>query len=120
MSFALADKWAWDFWLAQDGGNYHLFFLQADKSLGDPDLRHWNVSIGHAVSTDLRSWKALGTCLAPARGPAFDDGTTWTGSIIRHDGLWHLFYTGTSTSEDRKKQRIGLATSTDLHRWQRH
>lgn len=120
MSLAPADRWVWDFWLAQDGADYHLFFLQSDRSLGDPELRHWNVSIGHAVSTDLRAWKELGTCFAPAAEPAWDDGTTWTGSVLRHDGVWHLFYTGTSMSEGRKKQRIGLATSLDLHHWRRH
>ena len=120
MSFALADRWVWDFWLARDGADHHLFFLQADRSLGDPELRHWNVSIGHAVSTDLRAWTDLGTCFAPAAEPAWDDGTTWTGSVLRHDGLWYFFYTGTSRSEDRKKQRIGLATSADLHDWRRH
>ena len=35
------------------------------------------------------------------------------------DGLWHLFYTGTSRAEDGLKQRIGHATSTDLHNWTR-
>ena len=35
------------------------------------------------------------------------------------DGLWHLFYTGTSRAEDGLKQRIGHATSTDLHNWAR-
>ena len=34
-------------------------------------------------------------------------------------GLWHLFYTGTCRAEDGKKQRIGHATSTDLHTWTR-
>ncbi len=120
MAFALDTHWVWDFWIARDGADYHLFFLQAPKAVGNPELRHWHVSIGHAVSTDLRRWKALGTCFWPSDGPAFDDGTTWTGSVIRHDGLWHLFYTATSKAEDCRKQRIGLATSTDLHDWHRH
>ena len=38
-----------------------------------------------------------------------------------HDdaGLWHLFYTGTRLSEKSLYQRIGHATSTDLHNWTR-
>ena len=51
-------------------------------------------------------------CFAPAEAPAWDDYTTWTGSVVQgDDGLWHLFYTGTSRSEDGLKQRIGHATS---------
>ncbi|MGF1624543.1 MAG: family 43 glycosylhydrolase [Alphaproteobacteria bacterium] len=119
MTYRLTDKWIWDFWLARDVDAYHLFHLQADRALGDPDLRHWNASIGHAVSTDLVRWQSLGTCFAPAPGPAWDDGTTWTGSVFRHRDRWHLFYTGTARADDCRKQRIGLATSDDLHRWTR-
>jgi len=118
--FALEDKWIWDFWTVRDGQTWHMFFLQADKSLGNPDLRHWNVSIGHATSLDLKSWNYLGTCFAPAATPAWDDYTTWTGSVIQaDDGLWHFFYTGTSHADQGMKQRIGHATSKDLHNWQR-
>ncbi len=35
------------------------------------------------------------------------------------DGLWHLFYTGASHAEDGLYQRIGHATSTDMHGWKR-
>jgi beta-fructofuranosidase len=117
---ALSDKWIWDSWYAHDGERWHAFFLQADKSLVDPDLRHLNVTQGHAVSTDLVSWEHRGICLTPSAGPAFDDFTTWTGSVVRgDDDLWHLFYTGTSRAESALYQRIGHATSSDLHTWQR-
>ncbi len=120
MVLALSDKWVWDSWYVRDGDLWHGFFLQADKSLGDPELRHWNVTIGHAVSRDLTSWTYLGTCLAPSVSPAWDDKTTWTGSVVQDsDGLWHLFYTGTSAAEDGLLQRIGHAVSRDLHDWQR-
>lgn len=120
MVIALEKKWIWDSWYVNDGQRWHGFFLQADKSLGDPDLRHFNVSQGHAVSDNLIDWQHLGTSLAPSAGPAWDDYTTWTGSVIRGDDeLWHLFYTGTRRAEDGLYQRIGHATSTDLHNWQR-
>ena len=117
----LDDHWAWDFWLADDGALYHLYFLTAPTSVGDPDQRHWNVRVGHAVSTDLTDWSVLGDALWPSTEPAFDDYTTWTGSVVRaDDGTWCMFYTGTSHAERGLKQRIGLATSTDLHTWRKH
>lgn len=121
MVIALQDQWIWDSWYVHDGTRWHGYFLKADKSLGDPDLRHFNVSQGHAVSDDLVHWTHLGTCLAPAKGQGtFDDTTTWTGSVIRgEDGLWHLFYTGGGSAEGGLYQRIGHATSTDLHSWER-
>jgi len=120
MVIALDEKWIWDSWYAHDGSRWHGYFLQADKSLGDPDLRHLNVSQGHAVSNDLVSWTHLGTCLAPSGQPAWDDYTTWTGSVTCDEaGLWHLFYTGGCHAEQALYQRIGHATSTDMHNWVR-
>jgi beta-fructofuranosidase len=120
MTIALPTKWIWDSWYVRDGDLWHGFFLQADKALGDPELRHFNVTQGHATSRDLRTWEHKGTSFAPAPSPAWDDYTTWTGSVVQDDaGLWHLFYTGTCRAEDGLKQRIGHATSTDLHSWTR-
>jgi beta-fructofuranosidase len=116
----LADDWVWDFWLADDGESFHLFFLKAPRSLGDPNLRHWNVTIGHAVSADLTQWQVVEDALRPAAVPAWDDCSTWTGSVVRgDDGLWWMAYTGTSAAEDGLKQRIGIATSPDLYTWTR-
>lgn len=120
MVIAIEGKWLWDSWYARDGDTWHGFFLQADRSLGDPDLRHFNVSQGHATSADLVNWEHRGTMFRPAEGPAWDDYTTWTGSVVQgDDGLWHLFYTGARRAEDGLYQRIGHATSTDLHAWER-
>lgn len=127
MTLALTDKWVWDFWMIQDEpaergaqGLFHIFYLQAPKSLGDPDLRHWNVSIGHAVSSDLTNWTIRPDALAPASTPAWDDMSTWTGSIVRHQNRWYLFYTGTSKAENGLVQRVGMAWSDDLDNWEKH
>lgn len=113
----LPDHWLWDFWIADDGTAYHLFFLKAPR-VGDPDLRHWNVCIGHAVSPDLRTWEVLADAIRPSSEPAFDDYATWTGSVVKgDDGLWHMFYTGLSHADSGQVQRIGVATSPDLHHW---
>jgi beta-fructofuranosidase len=31
-----ADYWIWDSWIADDGDTFHLYFLQAPRSLVDP------------------------------------------------------------------------------------
>ena len=118
MTIKIDGKWIWDSWYARDGDTFHGFFLQADTSLGDPDLRHLNVTQGHATSKDLVTWTHLGTMFGPAKTTAWDDSTTWTGSVVQDDaGLWHLFYTGTCLAEKSLYQRIGHATSPDLTTW---
>lgn len=115
----LEKKWVWDFWFAVDGSDYHMFYLQADKSLGNPDLRHWNVSVGHAVSQDLKSWKILPDAIAPTTGndDAPDSFTTWTGCVIKENDKWIMYYTGTKRAEKGLVQRVCMATSPDLIQW---
>jgi beta-fructofuranosidase len=114
----LPGVWIWDFWLADDGDRYHLFFLFASRDLGDERRRHHRAAIGHAVSEDLRSWVRVGDVVAASEPPAFDDLATWTGSVVRdRDGRWWLFYTGVTLVDDKIRQTIGAASSTDLMVW---
>jgi beta-fructofuranosidase len=116
----LAASWVWDFWIADDGERYHLFFLKASRALLDPDRRHWRASIGHATSPDLVNWTEHADALLPDDSPAFDDLATWTGSIVREpSGLWRMFYTAVNRAEGGIAQRISSVVSDDLFTWRR-
>jgi len=118
--FKTSASWVWDFWLADDGERFHLFFLKASRALHDPDRRHWRATIGHAVSADLVEWTEVADALVPSDGPAFDDLATWTGSVLRGpDGSWRMFYTGVDRAGKGLVQRIGSAVSDDLFVWRR-
>jgi beta-fructofuranosidase len=116
----LPDKWVWDFWVVRDRDEHHVFYLQAPRSLGRPALRHHNASVGHAVSSDLRTWRVLPDALAAGQAGSWDDLAVWTGSAIGHGGRWYMLYTGIGSAEEGLVQRIGLATSDDLVRWEKH
>lgn len=122
MVLRLEDKWVWDFWFAQDGADYHIFYLQAPRNLEYEPQRHWHVSVGHALSKDLLNWQIMPDALGPSVGnvDAFDNFTTWTGSIIQYQEEWFMFYTGGSKADQGLIQRIGLAKSSDLIDWQKH
>jgi beta-fructofuranosidase len=120
MPLRLKDKWVWDFWLARDGPQHHIFYLQAPRALRRPELRHHNATIGHAVSFDLRRWRVLPDALHPGPAGSWDDLATWTGSVIQHEGRWHMLYTGINASEGGLIQRIGLAVSENLIHWSKH
>jgi beta-fructofuranosidase len=118
MSLRLAGQWVWDSWFVRDGETVHAFYLQASRALGDPNRRHRNVSVGHAISSDLTNWTVIEDALAISDSPAFDSYTTWTGSVIKKDdGTWMMFYTGTSREDGGDIQSVGAATSTDLIKW---
>lgn len=124
MTFSLATHWVWDFWLADDGDLFHLYYLHAPRSLGDEALRHRNARVGHATSADLRTWDDHGEVLGPGEPGAFDETATWTGSVVRGpDGLWRMFYTGSrflAPDAMANVETVGLATSTDLFTWVKH
>lgn len=114
MALELADHWLWDHWVLDSGDAYHLFFLRASRALHDPERRHFNASLGHAVSQDLRTWQLLPDALVHSDGPAFDDKAIWTGStVLKPDGTMRIFYTGISRAEGGLVQRIGWADSAD-------
>jgi beta-fructofuranosidase len=118
MSLRLPDSWIWDSWYAFDGEYHHAFYLRASRALGDPHRRHRHPYVGHAISKDLQSWEVVADALAISDPPAFDDWTTWTGSVVRDDaGTWWMFYTGTTRGDGGDIQRIGAATSGDLMTW---
>lgn len=118
----LPDSWVWDFWIVEDQGTYHAFFLYASRALHHPDLRHRRAAVGHAISTDLVTWERVKDALVHGSPPSFDQTATWTGSVVRGaDGRWYMFYTGsTLADEGQLVQQIGLATSDDLFTWVKH
>jgi len=113
------DKYLWDSWFVRgDDDAYHAFYLQSDMSV-TPDERHDNlVSIGHAVSRDLKRWQELPTALEPGGSGQWDSLSLWTGSVIKRHDSWFMFYTGRSGA-DAWKQQIGCAVSKDLIVWQK-
>jgi beta-fructofuranosidase len=117
LGLRIEDKWVWDFWLTTHEDRYHVFYLQAARSLVDPDLRHVNATVGHAISDDLVTWEIEPDALGPGPVGAWDGTATWTGSVIAKDDGWHMFYTGASIHDGVITQQIGSAVSTDLTTW---
>ncbi len=89
-------------------GVYHVFYLRAPG---------W----GHIASRDLLHWEERPNALAPARDKIGPDGEDcWTGSIVHHEGVFHLFYTGKNSRDPLGDQKVMHATSADLDNWTKH
>ncbi len=118
----LPGHWVWDFWTADDGDLFHLFYLMAPTNLEDPRRRHRAARIGHSVSSDLSRWSEHDSPYEVGGGGAFDETATWTGCVVRgDDGQWRMFYTGARFLENEPgvmhTERVGLAVSADLEHW---
>jgi beta-fructofuranosidase len=93
-------------------GEYHIFYLRA--GIG-------KVPWEHIVSTDLMHWKELPTALRPDGAPDGPDGMNmFTGSVMEHDGTFHIFYTGDNGRNPNGSEFICHATSPDLITWTKH
>ena len=95
-------------WIKDRSGVYHLFFHNEGP---------FDNAIEHYTSTDLQSLDYVGVAL---RGnPSGWDTRLWAPHIIQYEDTYFMFYTGVEGKGPDSRQRIGLATSTDLMTWTR-
>src|SRR5271170_2381746 len=96
--------------MAREGGTYYLF------STGDPAGVIGNGNIQIRTSSNLRQWTYTGTVFATK--PAWITSTLgsipnlWAPDISFFNGLWHLYYAGSSFGSNNSV--IGLATTPTL------
>jgi beta-fructofuranosidase len=91
-------------------GRFHLFHLV----IPNHDL------IAHAVSDDGLRWRRERNALFVGDPGAFDDDMLWTMHVSPDPaGGWRMLYTGLSRGDQGRVQRVGLARSDDLTRWEK-
>ncbi|MBA4283836.1 MAG: glycosyl hydrolase [Candidatus Puniceispirillum sp.] len=108
--FKPANNWVGDPMPFYENGVFHIFYLlDARNSL--PTFHPWFKT----TTTDLATF--VGNNVAIPTGAATDqDGALGTGSVFKKDGIYYGFYTGHNGNLD-PKEKIMLATSTDLKIW---
>jgi beta-fructofuranosidase len=73
--------------LTQRGGEYHLFYQF------NPDAPvHHRIQWGHAVSTDLVTWRDVPVALTPTEGPDVDG--CWSGVLVYDGDVPTIVYSG--------------------------
>ncbi len=93
-------------------GEYHIFYLRG--SIG-------KVPWEHVVSTDLIHWRELPTALVSDGAEDSPDGChMFTGSVVEHDGTFHIYYTGHNPKNPEGQEFTMHATSPDLITWTKH
>lgn len=91
---------------------WHVYYIRGVTGVGGTSSE---TELGHAVSSNLRSWYIVASALT-ASTTGFDERNTWAPDVVRNltDDGWEMFYTG---RDDFFLQRAGKATSTDLFDW---
>lgn len=96
-----------DFEMVELDGQLHCFYL----ALPSHD------QIGHLVSEDGINWTQLPAAIRTGEPDEFDGDQIWTMGVYRHHDTWFMLYT--ALSQGGLMQRVGLATSPDLLRWEK-
>lgn len=112
-----------DHCMAYVDGTWHLYFILGD--VADPrDSVRWfragnEVTIGHATSSDLVTWKLEEPALRTGPVGSLDGGHVYAPGIVYRDSTYYMFYTGTAVSFF-SGEHLMLATSKDLYHWNRY
>lgn len=123
MNYSPPDYHVWDVWYLNRNDEVHAFHLMNRRLRPGEDAEKYPTdanALEHAVSRNLLDWETLPPLLAPDPGNPEDDLQAWTGSALWHEGQGHLFYTMRGGATQAREQKIGLARSRDLIRWERH
>jgi beta-fructofuranosidase len=124
MNYHPAGMYVWDTWYFSDQDTVHCIHLQQPRDNIPPGIANGELdrergALGHAVSDDLISWKTLPTALYRSEPGQLDDLDLWTGSVVKKDNTFYLFYTARCSREKGTVQRIFLAISSDAIHWER-
>ena len=111
--FSLEGRWIGDAWYYEADDAVHMYFLTR------PGESEAGLDIGHAVSRDLVDWEYLGLALTRGAPGSWDDRNLATGSVIRRRGRYWMAFTGHKEGESLFVQRVGMAVSDDLVRWEK-
>lgn len=109
----------WDAWYFTKGDEAHVINLQK-KRPGSTRPDEYDGALGHAVSTDLLTWKELPPALYRGAPGSIDDLDLFTGWTLEHQGKFYLYYTARAQRENGMLQRTCLATSDDAITWKKH
>ncbi len=103
-----------DFCLFEKDRMFHLFHIAGTPGVSCclPGNETW---FGHAMTRDFQHWETLGPCFY-INPDSWDHGHVFAPFVIEKDNLYWMFYTGCHIDNT---QRIGVATSKDLHHWER-
>jgi sucrose-6-phosphate hydrolase SacC (GH32 family) len=116
------DRHVWDFWyhFEPDTGIFHLFYLNADRSLVATDAHHMSSQVGYATTKDFMTIDWISDRVLGADPHGWDDTSIWSGDIIKIDGGFLMFYTSRNqATHDGMTQNIGVAFTHHIQSFDR-
>jgi len=110
-----------DFDLIEHDGKLFCIFIQRSKTKITPPDEKGN-TYGLAVSEDGLSWNDMGPVKKPGNPGAWNSGSLWAMSLLKHKGRFAMVYSAVPivNGDAHSNQQMGLAFSDDLEHWEDH
>lgn len=111
------DRHVWDFWyyFEPDTKVFHLFYLNADRSLVATEQHHFSAQVGYATTKDFLSIEWHTDRVLGANPDGWDNTAIWSGDIIKVENGFLMFYTSRNkATDDGMTQNIGVAFTPRL------
>ena len=89
---------------------YRMWFDAMNKNL------YWD-KIGYATSKDLTEWHNEGSVLERGKEGEWDSKSVHHPCVIKHEGLYYMYYSGCGKNDDNVVKHIGVAVSEDGLNW---
>ncbi len=116
---SLPGRYLNDHCLIRSGNDWHLFGI-VGQIPGGPEDQHSGIrsetSFAHASSSDLRKWNVHADVMGIS-GKWPEVKHVFAPYVIEKDRVYYMLY---AASDEQTAQRICLATSTDLFKWDRY
>jgi len=94
-----------------DNGKYKMWFTNVDTYR----------TVGYAESSDGCTWSRTGAqpILAPGNTPVWDSGSVYSGPVIKINGMYYMYFSGSPDYSSLNNAQTGLAISQDGYIWTR-
>ncbi|MBN2009309.1 beta-fructosidase [candidate division KSB1 bacterium] len=115
-------KFTWDYWYYFDHDEklFHIFNLNAKKSLAKKQQHHFSSQVGYATTRDFVTINWIKDDVLVANPSGWDNSSIWTGDIVKSNNGFVMFYTSRDKhDDDGMTQNIGCAFSNDFLKWER-
>lgn len=113
-AFCPTGRYLNDHCLIRHDGTWHFFGIVGPVGKGCYSDGS-ETSFAHATSEDLQVWQEQPDVMH-IDGGGVDNAHVFAPHVMQKDDTFYMFYTGV---DDRRRQRVCLATSTDLFEWHR-
>ena len=101
-----------------DNNTYHIFYLKAYQD--NCGWMRFHSSWGHIETNDFKNFQIRKDAISPGKNGDDDEGGCFTGSVIKNDNNYYLYYATFCPGSKTGREKINLAISSDGENFEKY